>query len=332
MLTNELDYMSDSPPPDLLPTVKQEADERYEEHPTANTNWFFLNGRLAAFDDARVREAVNYAVDKDAVGRVYGGWLQIGCSFLPPDMAGYDERARLERLPVRRSGRAARCLSGSGADPRGGRGGREVTVWGFDQPPQADVVQAYTEMLNEIGLDAEVKLVEMSIWRQTIGNEETRAQTGIEGLTPSFFHPLAYFTLVHGDAIRAQNNRNTSNVDDPHINRTVDRLEGERDIDEVTGDWADLNRYLVEGLPRALRPPDPRHVRVGADRLRELHRVPPDLPRGLLQVLRQGGSGGTGASGHPDGLGPRRPLAPGGRRTRQTVGRWRLPGYCWRWW
>ena len=68
VLTGKLDYMCDSPPPDLLPTVKEQAGERYEEHPTANTNWFFLNGRLPPFDDPRVREAVNYAVDKAAAG------------------------------------------------------------------------------------------------------------------------------------------------------------------------------------------------------------------------------------------------------------------------
>ena len=121
-----------------------------------------------------------------------------------------------------------------------------MTVWGYDQPPQADVVQSYAEMLNQVGLDAEVKMVDFSIWRQTIGNADTKAQTGIEGLTPAYFHPLAYFTLVHGDAIRPENNRNTSNIDDPRINRTVDRLERERDIDAVADDWADLNRYLVE--------------------------------------------------------------------------------------
>ena len=101
-------------------------------------------------------------------------------------------------------------------------------------------------MLNEVGLDAEVKMVDFSIWRQTIGNADTEAHTGIEGLTPAFFHPLAYFTLVHGDAIRPENNRNTSNIDDPRVNRTVDLLEGERDIDAAAGDWTELNRYLVE--------------------------------------------------------------------------------------
>ena len=108
VLTGKLDYMSDSPPPDLLPTVKEEAGDRYEENPTASTMWFFLNGDLPPFDDARVREAVNYAVDKRAVGRVYAGQLQIGCSFLPPGMAGYDKELDSSGCPFGNPAEAAR--------------------------------------------------------------------------------------------------------------------------------------------------------------------------------------------------------------------------------
>jgi peptide/nickel transport system substrate-binding protein len=245
VLTGELDYMSDSPPPDMLPTVKAQAGGRYEEHPTANTNWFFLNGDLPPFDDPRAREAVNYAVNKDAVGRIYGGQLLVGCSFVPPGMAGYDKALDTSGCPFGGPdeapdiGRARALIREAGAE------GAKVTVWGYDLDPQADVVQAYAQMLKQIGLDAQVKTVDFTIWRQTIGDADTKAQTGIEGLTPAFFHPVAYFALVHGDAIRDENNRNTSNIDDPLINRTVDRLERERDIDVVAEAWAELNRYLV---------------------------------------------------------------------------------------
>ena len=159
------------------------------------------------------------------MGRIYGGQLLVGCSFIPPGMAGYDKELDSSGCPFGDPaeepdvGRARALIRAAGAE------GAKVTVWGYDLPPQADVVQAYVQMLKQIGLDAQVKLVDFSIWRQTIGNADTKAQTGIEGLTPVFFHPLAYFALVHGDAIRDKNNRNTSNIDDPLINRTVDRLE-----------------------------------------------------------------------------------------------------------
>ena len=42
---------------------------------------------------------MNYAVDKDAVGRVYAGQLQVGCSFLPPGMPGYDKELDASGCP-----------------------------------------------------------------------------------------------------------------------------------------------------------------------------------------------------------------------------------------
>ena len=123
VLSGKLDYMSDSPPPDMLPTVKERAGDRYERHPTANTNWFFLNGRLPPFDDPRVREAVNYGVDKAALGRLYAGDLQVGCSFLPPGMPGYDKELDTSGCPFGDPSEPPDLGAGSRADPGGGRRG-----------------------------------------------------------------------------------------------------------------------------------------------------------------------------------------------------------------
>jgi peptide/nickel transport system substrate-binding protein len=246
ILSGELDYMIDSPPPDLLPTVKERAGERYEEHVTANTNWFYLNSRVPPFDDPRVRAAANYAVNRGTIERIYAGGLRPGCSLLPPGMPGYDEKLDTTGCPfgdVQEPPdveRARRLIRAAGAE------GAKVTVWGFDQPPQADVVQSYAEMLNQIGLDADVRLIEFAVWRQTIGEAKNKAQTGLDGWSQAFPHPLTYFALVDGEAIRPTNNKNTSNIDDPRINRELDRLERELDIEAVTDDWAELNRYLVE--------------------------------------------------------------------------------------
>ena len=245
VLAGRLDYMSDSPPPDLLPRVRKEAGDRYEDHVLASTNWFFLNGRLPPFDDPDVRRAVNLAVDKPALERVYAGGLVSGCSFLPPDMAGYDEELDTTRCPFGDAEAPPDVASARELVRSAGADGAKVTVWTFGQPPQSDVAESYAEMLNGIGLDADVRTVDFTVWRQAIGNAKNRPQTGVEGWTQVFPHPLTFFALVDGSAIRPTNNRNTSNVDDPVINTALRRLEGERDLDSVRDEWRRLNRYLV---------------------------------------------------------------------------------------
>jgi len=246
VLDGKLDYMYDSPPADLLPTIKERAGDRYEENEvTGSTNWFFMNGRLPPFNNSLVRRAVNLAVDKPALARIYAGGLKVGCSFLPPAIAGYDRELDTSGCPFgdpRKPPdieRAKRLIRAAGAE------GAKVTVWGFNQPPQADVTLAYTETLRQIGLDPSPKLVDFTAWRPAIGNAKNRAQTGFDAFTQVFPHPLTFFELVESDAIRSQANKNTSYISDPVIDRTVRRLQGETDIDSVKDDWARLNRYLV---------------------------------------------------------------------------------------
>jgi peptide/nickel transport system substrate-binding protein len=246
VLDNKLDYMYDSPPPDLLPTIKERAGDRYEEHELkGSTNWFFMNGRLSPFNDARVRRAVNYAVDKRALARIYAGGLVEGCSFLPSGIVGYDRKLDTTGCPFGDPSkppdvdRAKSLIRAAGAE------GAKVTVWGFDQTPQADVTQAYSETLRKIGLDPKVKLVNFTAWRPAIGNAKNKAQTGFDAFTQVFPHPLTFFELVTTAAIRPESNKNTSYISDPVIDRTVRRLQRETQIESVKDDWVRLNRYLV---------------------------------------------------------------------------------------
>jgi peptide/nickel transport system substrate-binding protein len=246
VLAGKLDYMLDSPPSDLLPTIIERAHDRYETHVLLNTNWFFLNERLPPFDDPRVRQAVNYAVDKRALERVYAGGLRAGCSFLPDGIPGYDEELDTSGCPFGDPDKPAALARAKQLIRAAGAEGEKVTVWGFSETPSSDVVQSYTEVLNQIGLEAEPRLVDFAIWRQAIGNAKNRPQTGAEGSGQTFPHPLAFFGLLDGKIIRATSNKNTSNVDDPHVNGALRRLERERDPDAAAGDAAELNRYVVE--------------------------------------------------------------------------------------
>jgi peptide/nickel transport system substrate-binding protein len=230
----------------MLPTVRNEAADRYEQHLLVSTNWFFMNGRLPPFDDPRVRRAVNYGVDKPALAKVYAGQLQPGCSFLPRGIIGYEDELDTSGCPFGDPRKAPDLARARALIRAAGAEGAKVTVWGYDQTPQGEAVQAYAGMLDQLGFDTEVKLVDFAVWRQAIGNAKNKPQTGLDAWTAAFPHPLTYFELVTSDAIRPTNNKNTSNVEDPVIDETVRKLEGERDAAKVTDGWARLNQYLVD--------------------------------------------------------------------------------------
>ena len=73
VISGELDYMQDPPPADIKPEVKAEYSDRYREQTAASTYYFFMNTRLPPFDDPKVREAVNWGIDKPALARIFAG-------------------------------------------------------------------------------------------------------------------------------------------------------------------------------------------------------------------------------------------------------------------
>ena len=247
VISGELDYMPDLLPPDIKPEIEAKYSDRYEEHPTSNTYYLFLNVRVPPFDKQKVREAVNYGVDKPALARLFAGNLAPGCSFLPPGVPGYDEALDVEDCPWGNPNeppdleRARRLIAEAGAK------GAKVTVWGDTLDPDDKVAAAYSDMLNQMGLDAEPKILDAAVYNQTMGSAKTEAQTGVTGWSQDFPHPKNFFFLVDGAAIQPTNNQNFGNVDDPELTTGIAELSREAELTrEVTDGWGELNRQLVE--------------------------------------------------------------------------------------
>ena len=100
VLQNKADYYDEPPSSDALREFRQKAPDRYRGETTNSTYYYFLNTRVKPFDDVKVRQAVNFAVDKRALQRLFGGLLTPSCNFLPPGMQGFQ---KIDPVPVRRS-------------------------------------------------------------------------------------------------------------------------------------------------------------------------------------------------------------------------------------
>lgn len=252
VLANDLDYMQDPPPADFKPTVLERVgpegteEQRYEEFTTSSTYFFFMNHQTPPFDDPEVREAVNIGLDKPAIARLFGGELVPGCSFLPPGMPGYDEALDLDECPWGDPNGSGDQETARQMIEDAGAAGQKVTVYGSNDDPTDKVTEAYAEQLSELGLDTEVEIIDGGVYFATIGNAKTEAQTGFLNWFADFPHPFNFFFLVDGDTIQPTNNQNPSNVDDPEITDTINELQQEPDLQAVTAEWEELNRYLVE--------------------------------------------------------------------------------------
>lgn len=238
-----LDYMQDPPPAGLLPQVRTQDADRFREETTGGTNYFFLNQSVPPFDDSLVRQAVNYAVDRAAIQRIYGGLIEPDCTILPPELPGYKPFDPCPFAP--RSGppnldKARALIKQAGAE------GSDVVVWGPTEEPARTATQEFADTLNQIGLHATPQLVGFSTYIPTIGNQATKAQAGLVNFLQDFPHPSDYLSLFSADSITPTNNLNFGNVDDPKVNAEISRLSPEP-LSQAQDGWANVDHQLDQG-------------------------------------------------------------------------------------
>ena len=87
----EADWMYDIPPADRLGEISTEFEQQVHVNPGPQVFHEALNTRVPPFDNKDVRQALNFATDRDAVIKIFGGpaLATATCQILPPDFPGY---------------------------------------------------------------------------------------------------------------------------------------------------------------------------------------------------------------------------------------------------
>lgn len=245
VIAGRLDYMQDAPLPDQLAEIKARYSDRYREQPSLSSAYFFLNQAMPPFSDERVRKAVNVALDSSALARIYGGRLTPICSLVPetiPGSAAYDD----EECPYGDPNGPGDVEQAKRLVEQAGATGEKVTVLVNSDGVRPQVGEYYTGLLNDIGLDADLRVIDGAVYFDTIGKRSTKAQTGVANWYADFPHPGSFLQQIDGTTIQDTNNGNYGEVDDPVISKGIATLMPETDLDAVADRWADLDRRALE--------------------------------------------------------------------------------------
>ena len=242
VINGQADYSNAAIPPDRIADAKGKGKLLLRK--TANTYYFWMNIKEAPFNRLKVRQAVNYAIDRKALQTlVWGGLGRPTQNVLPPTYPSY---RKLNLYPHNLT-KAKTLINQSGAK------GAKVTVWTRNVSDAVTAAQYYTSLLNQIGLDASLNVLPRATYYTTIGNVDTHAQTGWARWLEDYPHPLDWFdVLLNGDRITNQDNNNYAWYKNKKTDAAIESLKKAPILTPaVNARWAKVEKQIMQQAPWA---------------------------------------------------------------------------------
>jgi len=147
----EVDIAGDGIPPAKFLEVRN--DPKFKdmiiEGSQLHTGYVTMNVKMAPFDNVKVRQAVNMAINKDRIVRIINGRAVPANQPLPPLMPGYDES--YQGFPFDPAKAKALLAEAGFAD------GFETELFVANTDPQPRIAQAIQQDLAEVGIRAQIK-------------------------------------------------------------------------------------------------------------------------------------------------------------------------------
>jgi len=238
------DWMQNPIPSSRYQEVKSKFEgTQFVVRPTISTYYFWMNTRRPPFDDVKVRQAVNYAVDPAALERIYAGQLVGTQQILPPGMPGYQQ---FELYPHDMAKAEAMLKEANPSD-------LDITVWTDTESPNNEAGEYFNGVLQEMGFETKLKILNADNYFTVIGNQSTAdLDAGWSDWFQDYPHPNDFFQpLLAGESILPTNNANFANVSDPALDKEIARL-GEQQLGpEQEEAYAELDKKYMELAPWA---------------------------------------------------------------------------------
>jgi peptide/nickel transport system substrate-binding protein len=163
LASGEVDFSQARPAFDRLAELQRASGVKVQTFAHPARYYLGFNVRRKPFDDVRVRQALNAALNRnEIVEKALQGYGAPGVGFYTPALAwAYNAQAR---VPVFDTAAAERLLDEAGL-PRGAAGVRlRVALLAPDLSPYKEIGQAVQSQLNAVGLTVDLQIVSTSDW------------------------------------------------------------------------------------------------------------------------------------------------------------------------
>jgi peptide/nickel transport system substrate-binding protein len=213
--------------PDDVPTIEENEDLKVLTRPPLNIAYLAMNVQKAPFDDARVRRAVNHAINvQEIVKAFYGDTGQVASNAMPPTVPFFREATRpYEYNPDE----ARRLLQEAGVGD-----GFDMDLWYMPiprpyMPDGRGVAQAMQRDLEEVGINARLVTREWSIYLEETGTGAHDA--AMLGWSGDNGDPDNFLTLLASSSATEEDAQNIAYYKNPELDDLL--RQGATTIDEA---------------------------------------------------------------------------------------------------
>jgi peptide/nickel transport system substrate-binding protein len=248
MLAGGIDLMVEVPP-DSLALFRDDPQYQVHEETGPHLWYLILNTREGPFQDQRVRQAVNYAIDKRSlVEDVLQGTAEVASGPVPPAFAwAHDET--LEPYP--HDPEEARRLLDEAGVPEGTQLTFFVTEGGsgmLDPVPMATAIQAD---LAEVGLQARIESYEWNTYLAQV-NPGLQGKADMAQMAWMTNDPdtLPYLAL-RSDALPEEGGFNSGYYSNPAVDELLEEARQTTEMDERAALYREVQRIVHDDAPWA---------------------------------------------------------------------------------
>ena len=177
----EADWTNEQPPADRL----GEIGTKYKDQVYINTLtafWYVpMNTNLAPFNNLKARQAVNFAIDRNATVKIFGGpkLATPSCQVLPPGFPGHADYCPYTKSPGAKWS-APDLAKAKQLVKESGTAGQKVAVTVPDDEVNKAMGVYLQSVLNQIGYKASVKPISGNIFFTYVQNTKNKVQINVQ--------------------------------------------------------------------------------------------------------------------------------------------------------
>jgi peptide/nickel transport system substrate-binding protein len=253
---SEADWMYDQPPSDRLNEIASQYADQVHLNPVPQVFHMAMNTRVAPFDNVKVRQAMNYATDRNAIIKVWGG-PQVAtptCQILPPNFPGYEPycpytvNAGDGKWHGPDMNKARQLIDESGTK------GQKIAVICTPDEASKSICLYFVSLFKQLGYDSSIKVLSAAVEYPYTQDSSNKAQISFSYWYPDYPSGADWFDVVigcHGFHPNSTASSNLSEFCDPAIEKMTEQAikTSVTDQDSANQMWAQIDKATTDQAP-----------------------------------------------------------------------------------